>query len=294
MKDFTRRFGGSAAAWAFGFAMSVLLISVWGRAVVIDSAGLSESLTPLSQSLTVTDQVENWLVAELEESGIDPAVSSGAIDQMLASSVVDEVLEDLVGEVVAAAASPDPQQAIVDVAAVLEPAIPELAFNLQAAGVAVGQAEVEQMVEGLEPLVIRPPDSGPAVGPQSKVVARLGTASVLALLAMALTGWAVVAISDDRWGELRRLGNRVAISGLSFALMLRIGSWVLDPAGGRAPLARTLSSLAASKWATPLMVAGVAAAVAASAWSRGRYLRPVAASPSGSEPPTREEELLPL
>jgi len=282
----------ASLGWAFGMAVSILFLALWGRAMVADTDALSESLSPLAGSATVTEFLGDWMAEELTESGADPATVRPTVDFFFETSSVGETLDQLVSEVVHAAASPSPEGSRIDMAALIGPTVPELTTGLGGLGFPVAEAQVAEVVAGLDPLIIRQPGSEAMVGPNSPTAARLGTAALLALLAIIVFGFGVVALSEDRVGAVRGLASRVAVGGLSFAVFLRLGSWVLDPSGGRAPVRATVSELAGSKWMVPLEVAVVAAAIAGAIYVGRRWLirRGVFPSTDGSATPLRERE----
>ena len=277
-----------ASGWLFGLAVTVLLISIWGRAMVVDTDAIAESLGPLSQSVTVVDQFADWLGSELTGAGVDPALADEAVKSALGGSAVDDALNDLVLEVVVSAATSDPGGASVDVASILAPAVPEIAVSLTSSGVPVTEGQVEEVVDGLDPLVIIEPGQAPPVGPESPIATRLGTATVLALMAMVVAGSISITAASDTTGTARKLLIRVALSGLTFGLLLKLGSWILDPGGGRAPVSQTFSGLAEAKWLVPMSVAGLAAALAGLTWLVRRGVKPEAAIPEPYGEPIRQ------
>lgn len=280
----------ATAGWVFGLAATILFISLWGRAVVVDADALAEAAAPLSDSVTVVHLFSGWLGQELVDYGVDPSLARPAVEYVLETSAFGAAIDQFVGEVVQAAALPGPQAATVNIARLLSPAIPDIAETLGAAGVSVDEAAVASVVGGLDPLVIRRTGSGPYVGASSPIAARLGTAAGLAVIVMAVAGWVSIAASDDRLAETRRLLTRVAVGGLSFGILLRIGSWVLDPGRGRAPISESVSLLIGSKWMVPTSVALIAAGVAGTIWGVRRLFRPRGGSPTGGEPSTLERE----
>lgn len=272
-------------AWAFGMCLSVLFVALWGRAVVADSETLGESLAPMARSQVMLDLVTGWLGDQLVSAGADPVMVAPAMDYFLESSDVGEALDSLVADVVVAAASVDPGGSTVDVRGVVAPAIPEVAGELTALGYRTNESAIRSLVDGLDPLVIRGPAQPALVGPGSPAVSRLGTAFLLALVGLVVFGTASVSISDDRVATLRGLLNRIALGGLSFAIFLRIGAWVVDPGGGRAPLRETMANLAASKWTVPLRVGVVAGLLALAIYYGRKSVRRVAASRRRDEEP---------
>lgn len=276
------------AAWLFGLSVTVLLLSVWGRAVVVDEDSLGESLLPLARSAVVVDQVGSWLEEELVASGLERRIAESAVAGVIESDAFEEAAEELLLRAVAAAAGKG-GAATVDVAPILSPAVPVITEELAAAGITLSANEVRRVVSGLDPLVIRDPTETPMIGPRSRMASRLGTATAAAVILILVTGAVAVRAAGDHLTALRRLLSRVALGGLSFGIMLRVGAWVLDPSRGRAPISETLSHLANSKWIVPVLVAVVAAALSAAVWVVRRYVRRVAAIRTKPGEPIRQE-----
>lgn len=269
----------STAAWIFGLATSVLFIAMWGRAVVVDTDELGDSLRPLSETGEVANAFAEWMTAELVDSGVPVAVAEDATDAALVTAEVSNALEGLVVDVVEAAASDGVGGGTVDIAAAFQPAVPALTTSLNLSGIPVSEVEVGQVVGELDPIVIREPDEPAIVGGSSRLATRLGTAVLLAIVAVVLFGGLYIFAGPDRLRRLRTLLTRFALTGLSFAVILRLGSWVLDPQGGRAPVSESLSLLANSKWVIPALL-GLAGAIAAVlVWLIRTSVRPEVASP---------------
>lgn len=273
-------------------SVTVLFLALWGRAMVIDTDTLADSLAPLSESNFVRGYVADWIADEMVDSGADPQAVEPAIDYLIESSSVGESFDQLVSEMVHAAAGADPEGSRIDMAGLFRPTVPELTASLEGLGYPVTEGEVAEFIGDLDPLVIRAPGEGAMVGPSSPTAARLGTAALLAVLAMAGFGFGLIALAEDRVGEVRSLMTRVAVGGLSFAVFLRVGSWVLDPGGGRAPVRSSLSALAASKWLVPLQVALVAAILAAGLYFGRRLLKRREGFRSADEQSTHRSEQL--
>lgn len=261
------------AGFLFGLSVTVLFISMWGRAVVVDTDSLAEAAVPLARSEAVVDAVGEWVSAEVVKAGVSAELVDPAVSSVLESSVTARALERLVVEVVAAAAAPDPEGALVDVAAVLEPAVPEVVGALADLSVPVTEDQVLEGLHQLDPLVVRDAGVPPYVGPASPVAGRLGTATALAAVVLLVTGGFLVSSAPDRLTELRRLLTRFAVGGLSFMILLRLGSWVLDPEGGRAPVTETVSHVLGSHQALPTALAAGAGVAALGIFVTRRLLR---------------------
>lgn len=278
------------SVWAFGLATTIFLIAMWGRAVVVDVQALSAAAGPLAESAAVVEFFTDWLDTELVEAGVEPQASELVIDDVLGQSSVGKVLEQFVAELVVAAAAPGTGVSSVDMSGLFEPAVPEIGMVLRSADVPLPEARIAAVVSELDPLVIRQAGTKPYLGSGSTTASRLGTAAVLSLVAMAVTGWTAVANSGDRIGEVRGLATRVALGALSFTILLRAGSWVLDPRGGRAPIAESASMIAGSKSLVPFGLAVIAFVAAAAAWAYRRTVKRAEGSQSPGEPPTQPEE----
>lgn len=287
-----RRAIRASAAWAFGFSVTILFIALWGRAVVVDTDSLSDSLAPLANSALVGGIVGDWMTEELIDSGYSPEVADPAVDSAFESSATAAAMDGFVADVVAAAASSDPSGSSVDVSSLFAPAVPEVTTSLREMGLVTNESDVRSIVSGLDPMVIRQPGSPALVGAESPTAARLGNAALLAFVGIASFGCVTVAISDDRIAAVRELLTRVAVGGLGFAILLLIGSWITDPRGGRAPVPETISLITASKWMMPLQI-GLAAGGTAAVIYVGRRLRPGGASQSEDEPARRRRERAP-
>jgi hypothetical protein len=273
----------------FGLASTVLLVGIWGRAVVVDTNELAETLSPLAAGDMVSDRLATWLEGELVEAGVDGVGASVAADQVLAHPSVGPVLEQLVAEGVEAAASAAPTGASVDVAAILLPASGQITTGLNEAGVPVGTEQVEAALSQLDPLIVRDPSDRPFVGASSPLAVNLGTAAMLGALLMLFSGTAYLAMSRDRMRAFRALLTRFALGALSFAVLLRLGSWLVDPEGGKAPFRESFALLANSKWLVPLTIGLVAMAAAVIARVFRRRIRPEAMSRSEDGRPIRQE-----
>ena len=254
--------------------------------MVVDTETLAESMAPLSGAVPVVDLVAGWLGEEMSDAGVERALVDSAVGNIMETPGVSHALDRLVVDVVLAAGSTDRGGAEVDVAAVLRPALPEITEALgTSVGAVIPPARVAAVIDGLDPLVVVREDSRPHLGPSSPVATRLGTAAILGLITMTLSGAASAASAPDRMVEMRKLLTRLALGALSFGVLLRIGSWVLSPTGGRAPVSSALSELAGAKWLVPVFVAVIAGAASLGV-RYARRLRRLGVSPRSDGLPT--------
>jgi hypothetical protein len=277
-RDRSRRFAIGVAGWVFGLAATVLLGGIWGRAVVVDTGELADTLSPLATSELVAGRISSWLQSELTAAGVAEADAAIAASRVLAHPGVGSVIEDLVAESVEAAASGGPGGTAVDAAAILAPATGEITAGLNDAGVPVTQEQVDAALSRLGPITIREPADDPLIGAASPLATSLGTAAILGAVLMLMAGSAYVLMSPDRAQAIRSLVTRFALGALSFAVVLRIGSWLVDPEGGRAPFRESVALLADSKWMVPLTIGLAAGAAAVIMRMARRRVRPAATS----------------
>ncbi|MGH8911400.1 MAG: hypothetical protein ACRDVD_02730, partial [Acidimicrobiia bacterium] len=131
-----RRYALPIVLWVYGIAVTVTLVSVWGRAVVIDTDLMAAAASDFASAEFVTEQIEDWLTEELVEL---PGIDRGTAEQAAAETVADQAFEaplgDLTRAVVEAAAAPPGDSTSVDVAGVLQPAIPSVTVALAARGI---------------------------------------------------------------------------------------------------------------------------------------------------------------
>ena len=284
------RLGRPTAAWLFGVSLTILFVALWGRAVVVDTETLGEAAAPLAESAAVVDLVADWAADEFVDAGADPTLVRPTIDYLVESTAVGGSLEQFVSELIEAASSAHPGGSSIDMRELLTPVVPEISVALVEVGVPATTDEVSRIVNELDPLVIREPGEPALIGPSSPTASRLGTATLLAAAALFVFGYSFVAWSDDRTAAVRELMTRIALGGVSFAIFLRVGSWVLDPRGGRAPIPETLSNIAGSKWVIPVQVAAVAGAIALAMYLVRRWLRRGEVFPEADVPPRPLEE----
>lgn len=276
----TRRFARAGLLWVFGIATTVSLISLWGRAVAADTDLLGSAAAEASRARLVADRVEDWLIASL---GDGPGVEDVVVTAV-SRPEVEEAIGELVAEAVVAASLPDGER-VVDVSAHLRPVAPVIAGVADQQGIPLSTAEVEAGIAGIRPIVVDAGGDRPVVGPSSAATRAFFLATAAGLIVMLVSGAGAWWLAEDRAAMLRSLLQRVALSALSFAVMTRLGAWVLDPGGGRSPARTALAELVGAKAWVPLLVAGVGIALALLV-GRRQLLRPVAASPSPPEPAT--------
>lgn len=258
-----RRYLLAVVLWIYGLSISVTLVSVWGRALVVDTQLMASSAVAAADSEFVSGRIESWLVGELSSlPGVGPAAATGAATAVAADPALAGTIDELVARTVIAAAAPVGEPTVVDVAEVLSPAVPAITKSLADQGISASEEQVEAVVADLDPLVVRDPEEPPVVGSGSDAASTLSLATLVGVLILGGMGSLAIWLSEDRRAMLRGLFTRIAVSALGFAVMFRLGSWILDPGAGRSPARTAASQLAGAKLWIPVLIS-VAAAVAA-------------------------------
>lgn len=266
-----RRFGLPVVLWVYGIALSVTLVSLWGRSVVLDDDLVAGAAAESVAAGALADRLEGWLADELDsQPGVSTSAASEVASSVLADPALEQPLQDMVEAVVLASADPDGGR--VEVAPILAPAAPAVAEHMAAAGLPADEATVTGYIAGLDPLVLAAPGRTPLVGPDSAAARTLYIGTVVGLGMVALSGSVAVWLAEDRRAMLRSLLNRVAMSALGFFVMFWLGAWLLDPGAGRAPVRQAAARvIGANLWIPALIAAGAAGA----GWQlRRRHLRP--------------------
>ena len=261
-----RRVTLAVALWVFAISTTVLLVGIWGRSVTGDEATLQASAEAVLETEVVTDRVGEWLAEGLAAAdGVEAAGVAAAVEAVDEMPAAQRAVDDIVDQVVTAALAPPGSSPSIDVAGALGPVVPDLLRELEANGVATSTTEVEAALEVVDTLTLPVEPSSDSGGVAREARAVLTKVIVVGLLGMLVGGLVAIAVSDDRWGRMRSLASRVAVSAFTFAILLQIGRWATDPEGGRSPLAAGGGVVMGSNWQVLLVVAagGVAVAFAA-------------------------------
>ncbi|MFQ5967348.1 MAG: hypothetical protein ACE5MI_07030 [Acidimicrobiia bacterium] len=258
--------------WIFGLSVTVLLISLWGRAIVADREVVAEAAQELAPADLVTEQVVSWVVSGLE---LAPPQAQEAVAELAELPEVRHASSEIVQELVEAAY--DPAVSSVDIGALLAPLSSRISSELAAYGIALEPAVIESALQSVPALTLQSEPRAPVLS--ERVGRPLTTATVVAVLLMATAGSLLLALSSDRRATLRALALRIMVAGLSFWVILQVAAWIADPGGGGSPLGRTVSVVLASRGEVPLLVAAVGVTLVAGIVLFARKRRAPASGP---------------
>ncbi len=292
----SKTFALSMALWLFGISTSIVLIGLWGRSVAGDQVTLESSTRAVLESEIVNDRVTDWLGdaigAAAELSPDDVAAVVATVD---GSPEMQAALEDVVDQAVAAVLAPPGIVTQVDLSAAVESLAPVVAAALEERGVVSDAAAVRAAANGMPGIVLTADDQTTVTSTAREVRGLLSKVVVVGLAGLLLFGAAAVTLNTDRIRQLRALVLRIGVSAVTFAVVIRIGAWAVDPAGGRSPIAAGGAVLLKSN-GNILAAVAVGAAVIATGMSvflsRRRRSKPNAPDPIETCKSTGEQPVL--
>ncbi len=271
-----RRATRFAALWAFGVATTLLLIGLWGRAVATDEATLAASARAVVDTEVVSDRISGWIGDGLAvAAAVAPPDVAGVVADVRAMPETQRAIDDLIDQAVSAALATPGTANEIDVAAALIPLAPVVSEQLEAAGLEVPAAAVEAALRSVAVVVVDTQDDVGLAGAAVEARSALTRVVVAAAVAMLLSATAAIALAEQRMAMMRSLLFRITLSAVTFALILRLGAWAVDPSGGRSPVAAGGAVLLGSNAPVLVAVATVSGLAAAVGWMGARR-RPVA------------------
>jgi hypothetical protein len=269
--SFPRRFARGTLFWIFGLSASILIGSLWGSAAVGNRDTVAEVVSGAAAEQIAQERLVEWVLDGLASVGAVSPGDPGIADEILAMPETEHVLARLTDQVIDAAFAPVGTTSWIDPAAALLPAVPQLTQALTEEGVTPNQNAVAALVSQIEPVPLDGTVELPLSGAATRVSAALSLAAVLAGTCMVVAGVGAVLFSVDRLGAVRNLAYRFTLTSLSFVVLLGIGSWLADPAGGASPWRSGLSVLLSNHVHVPLLWGALAALVGAGAvWATKR------------------------
>ncbi|MGF1666246.1 MAG: hypothetical protein ACFCVC_08245 [Acidimicrobiia bacterium] len=262
----------ATSLWLFGVFTTLLLVGVWGRTVTADRPTLTHSTELLLASDLVRDRVEAWLTDGLVgSSAAAPDQIEGVLALIATSPEMDTALRLAAEEAVSSALAPPGAAPTVDLEPAAAALVPAVSRALTTTGMDVAPELVRAALADAD-LELSSGSGSWASGAAHRAGTALTRVLVVGLAGMGATGAIAIASSEQRVARVRSLAWRVALSSVTFALMLRLGSWAVHPTGGRSPVTGAASIIIGSNGHVPLLLAAGAAAVALLARRRHRRL----------------------
>lgn len=237
---------------------------MWGRTVAVDDSTIEESARTIVDSDLAADRINSWF-----EDGIATAAD---VNSETARSVVaaiesqpeyQDAVDSIIGAFVDGLFAPRGNAPRIDIDGALTPLVPVVVGELARRDVPVEADRIEGVLDDAGVVEL---DAGEA----ASVAAVVGDARVfltqivaMSLLGMLLAGTVAVSLASERYAMVRQLSTRVVVAALSYAVVLRVAGWALDPSRGRSPIAGGAAVLLSSNSQVFLLLGTVAAGVAA-------------------------------
>ncbi|MEN8040097.1 MAG: hypothetical protein ABFR95_01215, partial [Actinomycetota bacterium] len=271
----TRRGSLSVALWVFGLATTLLLVGLWGRAVTYDEPTVQASARSVVDAEVATDRIYSWIEEGVATStDIDPATAETVVSELREHPEVEAAVGAVIDQFIAALFASEGEAATVNLARPLAPVVPIAAEHLSAHDAPVDEADLVAALDNADAIDLATGDAATVARVIDDARTFLSVIVLLAAITLLVTGSLAVWLSNDHLAMARTLATRILLSALSFAVLFRIGSWVLDPRGGGSPVAGGGSILLGSNSHIFLVVAlPAAAAVGALAWFLHRRSR---------------------
>jgi hypothetical protein len=271
----------SVALWTFGLATSLFLLGMWGRTVVVDSHTLESSARTIIDADLAAGRINTWFEEGLASAAdLDSDTARSVVSSIESRPEYRQAVDVIVGAFVDTLFATDGDNGRVDLDAALSPLVPIVASELAQRDVPV---EVDRIEDALDDAGIIELDSGEAASIAAVVTdARifLTEVVVVSLLAMFITALIAVSLATERLVMVRQLSTRVMVAAVSYAMILRIAGWALDPRRGRSPIVGGTAMIFSSNSQVFLFFAGIAAGIAALGYWLAARNRPAAVVPS--------------
>ena len=259
-----RKVGLVVALWVFGLSTTVLLVGIWGRTVTSDQTAIEASTQAVLESDAVADRITGWIAGGVESAAgeLPEGVAAVTANAVWHRSETRAVLADAVDRLVAAALAPPGESVPIDLADLLRPLIPIVMSELSDIGVSVTKNTMESALAELPAINLGSEADVDVAGVVANARSAFTRVVAVAMIAMLASGIAAVAFAEQRLQQIRSLAIRVVVSAVTFSVLLRVGSWALDPGGGRSPLAEGGSVILSSSGHVLVIAALVAGGVA--------------------------------
>ncbi len=228
----------SVVLWAFGLATTLLLVGLWGRAVIHDQPTVQVSVRAVIDAEAATDRISTWIAEGVASSShIDAVTAEKLVIDLREHPEIEAAVGSVIDQFVTALFTPEGEVATVELADSLDPLVPLVAVGLAAHDVTVDEPMLAAALENTETIDLETGDAATIVGVVEDARSLLSLIVAFAGATLLLTGSSAVWLSEDSPAMVRKLATRILMSALSFAVLFRVGSWALDPKRGGSPVA---------------------------------------------------------
>jgi len=237
---------------------------MWGRTVLVDSPTLEGSARTIIDADLAAGRINTWFEEGLATAAdLDSETARSVVSSIESRPEYQEAVDAIIGAFVDTLFAADGTLARVDLDAALSPLVPVVAAELVRRDVPVEVERIEDALDdaGVVELGTGSAASFAAVVTDAKVF--LTQVVVMSLLGMFVTALIAVSLAAERLAMVRQLSTRVTVAAASYAVILRLAGWALDPRRGRSPIAGGTAMIFSSNSQVFLIFGGVAAGIAA-------------------------------
>ena len=261
-RSLAHRTGLSLVLWVFGLATTIFLIGTWGRSVSTDRSALEDAFQAVAEADAAAERIEGWIGDALASGAIGEGDAVSAAAAVVGDQEMDAVVEGVVAAVVDAALEVPGSNSQTEVRRALQPLVPLIALQIDPQGGAATEADVAAALDEVA-AIVGATETAVSLGTAADATRALTRVATISAVGMLVAGLGAVALAEDRMRMARSLALRLAASGFTFAIVLRLGAWAVDPGGGRAPVAAGGAVLLRSNGGVLVAVGAVALGVVA-------------------------------
>jgi len=264
----------SVVLWTFGLATSLFLLGMWGRTVAVDTATIEESARTIIDSDIATDRINIWFEEGLATvADLDSEAARTVVQTIESSPEYGDAVDTIIAGFVDSLFAEQGETTTVDLERALAPLVPIVVAEFARRDVPVEVGQIEDVLDdaGVVDLDAGQAASIAAVVTDARVF--LTQVVVVSLFALILTGALALLLGHERWAMVRLLSSRMMVAALSYAVILKLAGWALDPGRGRSPIAGGSSVLFESNSQILLILGAIAGAVTAVAYGIARRRR---------------------
>ena len=232
-----RRGSISVVLWTFGLATTLLLVGLWGRAITHDRPTMQASVRSVVDAEIAGNRISSWIEdGIISSTDIGPETAEQVVSDLRKHPEVEAALGSLVDEFVGALFTAEGEEATLELRDALAPVVPLVASGLADHDIPVDESVLAAALAEADAIDLDTGDAAAVARVVDNARSVLTLIVVLSALTLVMTGLAAIWLSDERLAMVRTLATRIVLSSLSFAVLFRIGSWVLDPERGGSPI----------------------------------------------------------
>ena len=182
-----RRIMLSIMMWVFGISTTLLLVGLWGRAVTIDQATVTESAQAVVDAEVAKDRIYAWIGdAVVESQSVGSAEAEALIAEIQTRSEVSVAINNVIGAFVGALFTPEGESAVIDLETAMAPAVPVIVEQFSERDLPVDEAALVSALGDAATIELDTEGAAGVASAMSDARALVSRVVVLAFLTMML------------------------------------------------------------------------------------------------------------